>query len=149
MTQYGYSVNIDKHCTHSEHEGCNYGSWSESYSNRLATVDIAEQYPDIVSTIKFNNGDTAYVVWAEYSSGDSFGHGDCSGTEVIAIFETHAPAEELAQFLLTVTEYSFDYTTSDGQVHKSLYAPWNGYFESLNEIHVDMCNIGKNKRYMP
>ena len=147
---YGYTIKINSRCTHSEREPEQYGSWSESYSNDLdRKVTKTDKYPDAVSPFDFKPGSNALVVWVEWSSGDSFGHGECSGTEVLGIFKDMESAAYLKTQLDALYENvygsekpnGYDITTHDGQVFKSGFAPWAGYFERLNYIHVDMVTV--------
>ena len=148
---YGYEVEIDAFCEHSEYSDEAYWDWSESYSNTFKRVSKETKYPDVVSALDISVGEQCFVVWAEWSSGDSFGRGDRNHTESLGIFVDEGSAKQLACFLkLQKFEYEqkkqshvrvitcddeqlFDYTD------RSL--PWDGYFESLDEVYVSVATM--------
>lgn len=134
---YGYRVQIDRYCDHEEREDREWGSWSASYTNRLNnSVRRDDQYPDVVAPFELKDGANALIVWAEWSSGDSFGKGTRSGSEAIGIFKDMRSAEALCQQLNSLQGNTYDITTPDGQRFKSGFAPWSGYFDSLEDIHI-------------
>jgi hypothetical protein len=140
---FGYGVKIRSRCDHSERSDEQYGSWYESYTNRIGSaVQSQTEYPDVTSTYEITPGEDAWVVWVEYSTGDSFGHGDCNGTEVVGIFrkEDYHAAKSLKEQIhrhAAADFASYRFETSDGQVFESGCAPWSGYFERLDEVHID------------
>ena len=143
---YGYDVEIESLCTHSEHEHEAYGSWEEHYSNRFGRIFPVEQGGDIISSIKAKSGEKVWVVWVEYSTGDSFGNSHCGSTEAIAIFKDIDAAEELVKALENSkrdSDDNFYCETSDGQIIKIDYTPWTGYFETLEEVHLDRVTMDK------
>ena len=71
-----------------------------------------------------------HLVFAEYSTGDTFGHED-GQIVVFEAFTEDYQANHLAQRLREATGYSI------GNDHgEDYYVPWNGYFESLSEVRV-------------
>ena len=87
---FGYKVEIDSVCTHYEREDVEWGSWSSEHSNYFKQVFKVDKnnYPDIVSSLDIKEGEDCFVVWVEWSSGDSFGWGYRSNTEPLAILKT-------------------------------------------------------------
>ena len=75
MKQYGYEVKINQICVHHEEEDEPYGFWESTYNN---TIDPFfkrnDEYPDVTCPYEFKDNDKAYVVWAVWNSGDSFGN---------------------------------------------------------------------------
>lgn len=148
---YGYAVTINSYCEHSEREDVEYGSWSESYSNDIERL-IVKGGSDVASIHDLQSGDRAFVVWVEWSTGDSFGHGDRSCTEVLGLFKSYEDAEVLKD---TIEASSNKYDrrgyendgvaywvkTPDGQIFTSGWAPWLGYFESLDSVHIDRVEV--------
>lgn len=142
----GYKVSINQRQDSYEHDGQEYGSWSSSNSNSFDSISRCAKYPDVICPIKFKEGDKCYVVWVEYSTGDSFGHADRGSVESIGVFKDYACAEELQEQLLKFNpdvntndwenKYRFEYQTSDGQEFKIGFVPWVGYFETLDEVHI-------------
>jgi len=150
---YGYKVEIDSCCTHSEQSDEEYGPWEESYSNSLqGHATKTEEYPDVASIHDVKPGTNVLIVWAEWSTGDSFGHADNRGTEVLGLFLDMESAKALADGLKKDGQSwrtgskkqasdGYKVRTPDGQVFESGFAPWNGYFESLSDIHINTATV--------
>lgn len=148
---YGYAVNIQSYCDHYEREDEEYGSWSASYTNSLDST-IVKGGSDVASIHDLQSGDRGFIVWAEWSSGDSFGHGDRNNTEVLGLFKTYEAAEVLkAAIEASADKYdrrgyekdgaAYRVKTPDGQLFESGWAPWLGYFESLDSVHIDRVEV--------
>ena len=134
---FGYKVEINSICTESYRSEEEWGSWSSQYSNYFEDVTKTDTYPDITSSLDIKEGELCFVVWAEWSSGDSFGHGVNSNTEALAIFKDPESAKMFKKEVESITEYSREsFVTPDGQEH-DIYCPWTGYFEELTEIHIE------------
>jgi hypothetical protein len=98
-------------------------------------------------------GDIAFLVWADWSTGDSFGHGDRSNVESFGLFKNEADAYALQDALEHAKEdannpswdarHKFTWTSSEGQVVESGFLPWFGYFESLDNVYVERVIIGE------
>ncbi len=127
--QFGYRVVIDQYCDHSEYSDEAYGPWSTSHSNSFGSICKTEQYPDVTSEHDFAVGERVFVVWAEWSSGDSFGNGDRCSVEAFGVFKTGAEATAYQQELESAN-HSGD-----------RWLPWFGYFESLDAVHVECATI--------
>lgn len=149
---YGYSIKIESRCTHDEREDKQWGSWSTEYDNSIArNGEKTDEYPDVASIHDIAPGSHALVVWVEWSTGDSFGHGKRTGTEILGLFKDAASAKSLKEQLekdyMSYTNYSrskpheYNYKTPDGQVFTSKFAPWSGYFESLDSVNMDSVVI--------
>lgn len=148
----GYKVDIMSRCEHSEREDKEYGSWSESHSNRLGKVTVDAKYPSLMSRHIFKPGDTAFLVWLEYSSGDSFGSNKRGSTLSIGLFKDVAPAQELVKHIKSVKDNDLSTAsgdkfgmlckTKDKQLFKMEWCPWHGYFETLEEVHIDVVTLG-------
>jgi hypothetical protein len=144
MVKFGYSVKIDKLCVSSEREDVQWGSWRDEYENTAPRyINRNEEYPDVVTSLKFNPGDHVYMVWIEYSSGDSFGRSHYGYTLVEGLFKDIDSAKELKEAILKRKpddDYSFKVKTSDGQQFK-IYCNWEGYFDSLEAVNIDIVTI--------
>ena len=146
---YGYGVEVISRCTDSYRSPEQYGEWRESWDNHLKGIARAGvEHPDVVSIHDIARGEDAWVVWVEYSSGDSFGCADRGYTDVIGIFRKadYAAAEELQRGLEVTSKYDYnrhDYKieTSDGQVFESGFASWTGYFDSLDTVHIERVTV--------
>lgn len=157
--EYGYNVKISSHCDESYHDGEQYGSWHSHSTNtfeELTKCDEKDAYPDVTSIHDFKIGDVAFLVWAEWSTGDSFGHGTNSSSEAFALLKNAEDAFKLAQALREATgnqkakkwedQYRFDWKSSDGQKVSSGFLPWLGYFENLENVYVETIQVGQFKR---
>ena len=148
LGQYGYDITISSHCDRSHREEEQFGSWEEIHSNSFKGIDKS-QSPDANCIHDIQVGEVAYVVWVEYSSGDSFGHSE-GNYEIIAVLKDFNEAENLAKAIRAhedSEEYEFLWTSSDGQQVFYGFAPWSGYFEHISDIHVESAIVGKKGRY--
>lgn len=106
--------------------------------------DYKLSYESFVSDFHVEVGDTIYLVVAEYSNGDSFGHDYNCGCEVVSTHKTLQAAQEVCDAIHNEDCYVQkkgvygDYlrvTASDG-VEVNLYPPWRGYFNSLEDVTI-------------
>lgn len=144
--KFGYQVSIDRDCYHSESSDEEWGSWSRSYRNTFQSIKKGGEFPDVVSTHNLKTGEKCFVVWVEYSTGDSFGSAERAEVEVVGVFKDRAVAEELRLALIYYDKhkpnqqwddrYTFHFKTSDGQEFNYGFVPWSGYFEYLDEAHI-------------
>ena len=95
----GFKVEIDQDLTSYESSDEIYGSWSKSLRNEFVKVEEVTEYPDVVTTLDINKGDEAFVVWAEWSTGNSFGRAHNSNAEAVGIFKDEKAADDFAKFL--------------------------------------------------
>lgn len=138
-------VSIDSKCIHSYYEDCEWGSWEETYTNSLDGVSLDKDrfYCPESAPIDFEvvKGDIVYVVWCEYSGGDSFGSGTRNHTDVIHIFKDKDLACDAYRILDGSDGEGYNNWTvkfkSDSGEEMSYCRPWLGYFDSLDEIHVE------------
>lgn len=150
----GFLVEFESHCIESERETdengdyVQYGSWSESYSNSIKSRIIKDpKFPDVTSTLDIERGERVFVVWVEYSNGDSFGHSHRGGTEAVAVFKDYRTAEELKNAIEGHSpdrntsdwenKYKLKLKTSDGQELDIYTGSWHDYFGGLDEVHID------------
>ncbi|RYD56158.1 MAG: hypothetical protein EOP83_21420 [Verrucomicrobiaceae bacterium] len=87
-------------------------------------------------------GDLVYVIFAIYSTGDSFGQDNRSNFESISVHKNRERAEENAEVLRHMekdgTYSSWEaILTTDGGTRFPFHVPWLGYFESLDEVRVE------------
>ena len=141
---FGYKVEVEQYCDHHEYSGEQFGDWSSSYTNNLKDiVRKTNEYPDIVSSLDIAPGTRALIVWAIWSTGDSFGRSAGSNAEAFGIFTDIKSADELKEALELHTDCDNErsLTTSDGQEFKIGYMPWDGYFESLDGVRIDVVTV--------
>lgn len=148
-TMIGYKVNIQQHCDHSERSEEEYGSWSESYSNSYESISKVanKQYADVYSTIDLDKQE-GFLVWAEYSTGDSFGNSDRGSVEVLALFSSMAKALEFKKKLedwtakkndgaYSGTDFDYNFKAKVDKQEIQFHVPWLGYFEHLDSINIE------------
>jgi len=149
---YGYEVDLESRCVDSEHSPEEYGDWCESYENSIGQyARKTDKYPDVASIHDIEKGLNAFVVWIVWSSGDSFGHAYGAHSEVIGLFKDMESALSLKESIEKwrpnektkkwEEQYSYFFNTPDGQIFESGFAPWAGYFESLDSVNVDTVVI--------
>lgn len=137
---YFYDIRIDSRCVHSEHSSKECGHWSETWDNSFGYIRQSQYEYGFPSTLKFERGEEVIVVWAVWSSGNSFGNASGSGREVFGLFKDPKSARQLQEKLESITEYRETFITKDKQIH-DLYIPWSGYFESLDCVHIEYTRI--------
>lgn len=117
--------------------------------NDFESIELNDKSPDVVSTVDLTQV-TGYLVWLEYSYGDSFGYHRGGSTEAVAVVSTKEQAEELKEYLLNWTStdkntlnenYSLKYTTGDGQEIAYVVVPWSDYFNTLGEVHIEEVSL--------
>lgn len=156
LPKFGYKVGIERHCDHSYYSEESYGDWHESYTNRLENFAAhTDEYPDVASIHNIDAGQGALVVWIEWSSGDSFGHGDRNNAEVMGLFRDPESANFLKQQIESWTPNdkakwdqakSYHFKTPDGQEFQSGFAPWAGYFDTLESVNIDAVTVFKDAK---
>lgn len=112
--------------------------WHEEYQNHIESVKIVQDCPDVLSNLPFKSGDQVFLVWAEWSNGDSLGQSYCGSAEALAVFMDLDIANEFADQCRECKDknHMIDLTTTDEQTfHFQL--PWDEYFDTLESIHID------------
>lgn len=112
------------------------------YSN--IQIKKGDKYPDVCAVHDFDKGDYVVLVYAEYSTGNSFGRDPHKHQEPIGLFLDIKSANELKKHILKQVEDredGYDIKTSDGQVFKCEFAPWNGHFEILEEVCIEIIEF--------
>lgn len=136
------------YCTHSFHSGEQYGDWSADYvfeaPTRAWSVEkpVYGSYPYVGPEPK--EADILYVIYAVWSSGDSFGSDSRGSYDIVCVNNDQKRAYEN---LRRLKEHNPKFSYSDGgnQVTVDLddgstmnvyTGSWKGYFESLDELEV-------------
>lgn len=102
-------------------------------------------YQTVKNYLDAKVGDRIWVVYAVYSTGDSFGHDEDGQFEFVNVFATQADAEKCAEILVKATEKA-EYVLSDGTKVGYGWIPWRGYFESLSYIRAEEFVVGGGKK---
>jgi len=152
----GYGVHIDSDCT-GESALEQYGEWWESCDNTFKSIYRTDERPDISSILDLEVGDPCFVVWVEWSTGDSFGTGTRNQTGALAVFVDIKAAQDFAESIRAqnenyekngVWQYQFKVNALDGQVI-DVYASWNGYFETLESVNIENTFIAVSSKHLP
>ena len=105
----------------------------------IHSIEVADRYHDIDVPFDVEPEVVYYLVWANYNTGDSFGHDD-NRVEFIDLFKTEKLAEECADIARASGGYNYIFTRENGR-RCTQSIPWNGYFESLNDINVEAVTL--------
>ncbi len=115
-------------------DGWDHGDESMDVSINGIKVVAEPRYRDISVHFEPQYGQPYYLLWAHYSTGDSFGSNDAY--EIIDLFQTHEAAQIAHDQLLKGEGYNKQYTRDDGTTI-DFCVPWEGYFESLHNLNID------------
>lgn len=135
-TVFGYKVTIDSICTSSFSSEEMYGEWGTESENIFKSISKTKDHPDIVSSLDIKEGEECFVVWAEWSSGDSFGQAYRGSCEPLAIFKDHQSAKAFSKVCEDSKNYRVTVNTPDGQIIE-VFVAWGGYFENLEAIRIE------------
>jgi hypothetical protein len=129
-------------------------SWEESCN--VTIQGLSEKGSDLSVNFEVKPGVPYYLVYVEYSTGDSFGHSR-GNPHFVELYEEMSQAEEAAKAIREDYDndkdsYEFKPVTipfkhSDGTVgtrEESTYR-WKGYFESLESIQVVPVMLGAKR----
>lgn len=105
---------------------------------------IGYEIDEVPDTVK--RGDTIYMVWVQWSSGDSFGHDDGAHHEVIGFYQTAELAEQARKAIDDDSQTGYSFEDGGNRVRVPLFdgsdtreqytGSWKGYFESLDHVDV-------------
>lgn len=153
--KFGYKVDIGQRCEKDIEASKKYGHWERSYSNTFQKISKSktDDVPDAVSDFDIQLCETCYVVWVEYSSGNSFGMAENENVEVVGVFKDKECARQLEKAIEEQNQAyrrgelafgeswedknKFYCKTSDGQEFQYGFCPWYGYFEVLENVYVE------------
>jgi hypothetical protein len=140
-------VQYSQICTNDYHSGEQYGDWSTSYDfavhgvthgDRSRWEGLAHQQELFNVQFDINIGDTVYVLWMTYSSGDSFGNADGMG-EILWVFKDQAIAtiakNMWEQGATKDGAHSIRFGIDDGSLVE-LSNPACGYFEDCGSVEL-------------
>jgi hypothetical protein len=136
----GYKVIINSSCDDSEFSDEKWGPWSEDWSHSFGSIHriTPPQYSDVSSDLNILAEEPVYVVWVEYSTGDSFGWANRGRAVAVGVFKTYEDAQALEAWLNNkdkARSYSQTYDSPDGQILQ-IYCEWEGYFERLESVNI-------------
>ncbi len=98
------------------------------------------EYFDVIAPFDVNDQSWYWLVYAIYSTGDSFGHDADACMEVVDLFASHDKAQACANSI-DGSKSSVTWIREDGSEGKLSYVPWNGYFESLSYVRCEKVMV--------
>jgi hypothetical protein len=143
-------------CGGSSRESSNDG-WDRGDTYTQWTVNglrlTNREYGDVTADFEVQAGDTVYLVYAIYSTGDSFGHDTNANIEFITVHKDRAIAEANERALNGKTTYlvkggNYDWNVNlqtDTGIVFPYHVPWLGYFESLTGVYVESFTVQPTK----
>ena len=157
---YGYKVTINKTIIESVKEVMNdewihsdYSDWSEVCSNKFDKIRREDEFPDISSPFDIHESEVLHLVWVEYTEGNSFGSSVRGASEAIGLFKSIHPARELAKAIKDHPDDHDDWQpkkfyckTKDGQVFSHSHPSWTGFFEKLEEVHIEKIELNHGNK---
>jgi hypothetical protein len=121
FVKFNVSVYTEVTCEADPEDEWSRASTSGSVTVNGATLVEKDGYDCLGVAADLKPGDTIWLVWAQYETGDSFGR-DGGQYELLEVQPTYERAIERQKHYASVSDYS---------------VPWNGYFESLDGIYVE------------
>lgn len=102
-------------------------------------------YFDLIVDFEPKASTDYYLLYAVYSTGNSFSHSAGSGIEYYGLYtkEQLYIAEENKKILEDRSkkpEYNIEIKDTNGNMMKS-WCPWSGYFESLDSVNLDVIRL--------
>lgn len=120
--------------------------WSRDSTKSSYTVNgasIAKQHGDCpISDCEV--GDKVYVVWADYTTGDTFGSD--SAVEFLAAFKSKTHALRCVDKAThktdsdNYTSWDIEVTLDEGEKYQ-VHIPWLGYFEHLKQVNITEVTV--------
>lgn len=151
MTQlYSYYGNYKKTCLERYRSPEQYGDWKVDNEISVKDIVFADQgiasklgsHELVISGTQFNNNDVAFLLYATWNSGDSFGYEYNAGVEFVWLFKNIDAALEIKTLLDTGYERDvpqhilLNNDKEPGLQNFRFNVPWYGYFERINHIEV-------------
>lgn len=100
--------------------------------DKISTEKIGEE---IQTDEDISIGDTVYIVWAHWGSGDSFGSNYGAYSEFYLVTKDEKRADRLRDLLANTPNNRYSPIEFEGF---SFYRPWFGYFESLQGVNINV-----------
>ena len=125
------------------------GPYTGSYEYRSTYDDFSLttkegrkwDYSDYYTDEDIKVGDEVYVVFATYSTGDTFGRHEGGGIEAVFMSKNEKDANTVYNTLMRAGSTAFSVDIGLGDRTVSIYCPWSGYFESLDDLHYSVFTL--------
>lgn len=114
-------------------------------------VDSEKDHYDVMADFKVKPGDRIWLVYAIYSTGDSFGNDRGSSIEFFTAHKNEEIASDNGEILARMSKsdshYNFNAAiTLDSGLRMVVHVPWMGYFEGLDNVHVEQFTVHESSQ---
>lgn len=113
--------------------------WGETVTDHCINnfqVVKENEHSHLVVNLDPKPGVPYYLLYAVYSTGDSFGWDAGKCIEFIELYQSFEKAEENMDKLNCDQSSEVKIESETGEVY-NFFIPWNGYFESLDHVGVE------------
>jgi hypothetical protein len=111
-------------------------------SHDILGLELTNTYYDLDTEFPIELGVNYYLLYAIYSTGDSFSHHE-GKIDFIQLYKTASKAEDARKILLSPRQedkFSATIKTESGK-HLQMHIPWDGYFESLTNLNIEEVRL--------
>jgi hypothetical protein len=127
----GFSVDIDDDLINTKGD-------DEYYKNTLIGISLVDSLPDITTTLDIKQGDSVYVVWVEFTDGDSQSMTYSGRVEELAVFTDINSAQQFRDIIKQspdLQEFVLDKLTTPENCKRA-----QQYLDDNNLQEVDISN---------
>lgn len=120
------------------------GNTSTSHSVTGLKLVEAGGYKTAEVLFKPVKGKTYYLLYASYSTGDTFGYDDGKNFEVIGVYRRRDVAERNEKLLREMKKNRrglIPLSVEGSQEKHEYYIPWDGYFERLDYLRIESFEL--------
>lgn len=108
-----------------------------SSTHYIDGFEVESKFYDLSVNFEPDYDSTYFLLYAVYSTGDSFGHDHAASIEYLGLFENYETAELNMKRVEAMTDFGSCTLLTDLGMDYDVYIPWFGYFESLNYIRIE------------
>lgn len=112
---------------------------SKNINKNYSDYSPRSSYENMTIPFEVDDDKAYFLLYAIYSTGDSF-HWEEGRTDFICLFETIEKAEEARTILKNASGYSANILL-ENETEFRYHIPWNGYFERLQSIEVQLVRV--------
>ena len=138
-------VNYHERLTEDYWDGEEYGDWRKEWEYEVRSVGLSNiadwggvgyAVEEFETDFVVDAGDTVYVLWMTYRTGDTFGYEEGRG-EVLWLFKNRAAAEGAREIweANACNAYSVEFFSDTGRLVK-VSSPAAGYFEDMGRLEL-------------
>lgn len=116
---------------------------STSSSHSIEGFEVDVKWNDLTVSFEPDFNVPYFLLYAVYSTGDSFGHDAGANIEYFGLFEKYETAKLNEKRLKTMTDGGPCTLLTDFGIDFDIFIPWFGYFERLD--YIDIEKVQRNK----